>query len=176
MVLQEASALDPRHEEPPIGDAPWHFLLDTASGFWGDPLDDPDRDANHDFANIVLILIVGSFLLIVAALISAAAVYARDLDGQWAASPLAPWFNQLASSKGLCCSFADGRRVDDPDWGTQSVDGKDAYWVILDNRKLIVPQSAIVTVPNRFGAAVVWPVTDENGIVKIRCFMPGAER
>ena len=31
---------------------------------------------------------------------------ARD-DGRFANSPLKPWFDRLASGKGLCCSFAD---------------------------------------------------------------------
>ena len=32
-------------------------------------------------------------------------------------SPLKPWFDRLASGKGLCCSFADGFSVQDVDWG-----------------------------------------------------------
>jgi hypothetical protein len=39
----------------------------------------------------------------------------RD-DGRYANSPLKSWFDQLASGKGLCCSFADGFRVDNVDW------------------------------------------------------------
>ena len=35
-------------------------------------------------------------------------VSARDPDGRYANSPLKQWFDQLASGKGLCCSFADG--------------------------------------------------------------------
>jgi hypothetical protein len=35
-------------------------------------------------------------------------VAARDLDGRYADSPLKPWFDRLASGKGLCCSMADG--------------------------------------------------------------------
>jgi hypothetical protein len=31
---------------------------------------------------------------------------ARD-DGRFADSPLKPWFDRLASGRGLCCSFAD---------------------------------------------------------------------
>src|SRR6516162_11373916 len=42
----------------------------------------------------------------------------RD-DGRYANSPLKSWFDRLASGKGLCCSFADGFRVDDVDWDTQ---------------------------------------------------------
>ena len=43
---------------------------------------------------------------------------ARD-DGRFANSPLKPWFDRLASGKGLCCSFADGFSVQDVDWDTQ---------------------------------------------------------
>ena len=43
---------------------------------------------------------------------------ARD-DGRFANSPLKPWFDRLASGKGLCCSFADGVTVEDVDWDTQ---------------------------------------------------------
>ena len=42
---------------------------------------------------------------------------ARD-DGRFANSPLKPWFDRLASGKGLCCSFADGFSVQDVDWDT----------------------------------------------------------
>ena len=39
-------------------------------------------------------------------------VSARD-DGRYANEPLHAWFDQLASGKGLCCSFADGVKVED---------------------------------------------------------------
>ena len=47
-----------------------------------------------------------------------AQLVARD-DGRFANSPLKPWFDRLASGKGLCCSFADGFSVQDVDWDTQ---------------------------------------------------------
>lgn len=88
------------------------------------------------------------------------------------------WFDALASGKGLCCSFADGLALDAPDWGTEQVAGADGkmqvvYWVVVDGKKIDVPPEAVVTVPNRFGEAVVWPFSDESGNVQIRCFMPG---
>ncbi|HML08454.1 MAG TPA: hypothetical protein VK430_10065 [Xanthobacteraceae bacterium] len=95
---------------------------------------------------------------------------ARDLDGRYANSPLKPWFDQLASGKGLCCSFADGVKVEDVDWDTQ--DGR--YRVRLNGEWIVVPDVALVTEPNRFGPAVVWPYQDSNGATQIRCFMPGA--
>ena len=80
---------------------------------------------------------------------------ARD-DGRFANSPLKPWFDRLASGKGLCCSFADGFSVQDVDWDTQ--DGH--YRVRIYGQWLDVPDDAVVTEPNRFGPAVVWPDND----------------
>ncbi len=97
-------------------------------------------------------------------------VSARDPDGRYANSPLKPWFDQLASGKGLCCSFADGVSVEDVDWDTR--DGR--YRVRLHGEWIDVPDAALVTEPNRFGPAVVWPYQDEDGVTQIRCFMPGA--
>jgi len=89
--------------------------------------------------------------------------------GQYPDSKLHTWFDGLRSGKGLCCSFADGRTLADPDWGTHD----DHYWVIVDGTRYAVPQDAVVSEPNRFGQAVVWPYKDENGQTLIRCFMPG---
>lgn len=96
-------------------------------------------------------------------------VSARD-DGRYANEPLHAWFDQLASGKGLCCSFADGVKVEDVDWDTQ--DGR--YRVRLNGQWILVPETALVTEPNRFGPAVVWPYMDPEGTVQIRCFLPGA--
>jgi hypothetical protein len=96
---------------------------------------------------------------------------ARD-DGRFANSPLKPWFDRLASGKGLCCSFADGFSVQDVDWNTQ--DGH--YRVRIYGPWLVVPDDAVVTEPNRFGPAVVWPYNDRYGDTQIRCFMCGHAR
>ena len=94
---------------------------------------------------------------------------ARD-DGRFADSPLKPWFDRLASGKGLCCSFADGFSVQDVDWDTQD----EHYRVRIYGQWVVVPDAAIVTEPNRFGPTVVWPYKDNDGTTQIRCFMPGA--
>ena len=94
---------------------------------------------------------------------------ARD-DGRFANSPLKPWFDGLASGKGLCCSFADGFSVQDVDWDAQ--DGH--YRVRIYGQWLVVPDDAVVTEPNRFGPALVWPYNDRYGNTQIRCFIPGA--
>jgi hypothetical protein len=95
--------------------------------------------------------------------------YARD-DGLFANSPLKEWFDRLASRNGLCCAFADGVSVQDVDWDTQ--DGH--YRVRIQGEWIMVPDAAVVTEPNRFGPAVVWPYNDRYGNTQIRCFMPGA--
>ena len=76
----------------------------------------------------------------------AGGVSARDPDGRYANSPLKQWFDQLASGKGLCCSFADGVSVQDVDWDTQ--DG--SYRVRLQGEWVVVPDVAVVSEPNRF--------------------------
>lgn len=85
------------------------------------------------------------------------------------AGELSGWFDSLSSNRGPCCSFADGRTVEDPDWGTEG----DHYWVRVDGEKITVPPDALVKVPNKFGRPVVWPYV-EDGVTKIRCFIAGA--
>ena len=97
-------------------------------------------------------------------------VFPRDLDGKYASSPLKQWFDSLASRRGFCCSFADGQSVEDVDWDTK--DGK--YRVRIDSQWIEVPHDALVTAPNKFGPAVVWPYKDYEGRTQIRCFIPGA--
>jgi hypothetical protein len=95
--------------------------------------------------------------------------HARD-DGRFANSPLKEWFDRLASKNGLCCAFADGVSVQDVDWDTQN----GHYRVRLQGEWIEVPDAAVITEPNRFGPAVVWPYNDRYGNTQIRCFMPGA--
>ena len=93
----------------------------------------------------------------------------RD-DGRFANSPLKEWFDRLASKNGLCCAFVDGVSVQDVDWDTQ--DGH--YRVRIQGEWIVVPDAAVVTEPNRFGPAIVWPYNDRYGNTQIRCFIPGA--
>lgn len=109
-------------------------------------------------------------IVIVIALLSVIAkVSARDLSGTYVNSPLHQWFESLRSGKGPCCSFADGVSIRDVDWDTK--DGK--YRVRLQGTWYQVPADALITEPNRLGSAVVWPYV-EDGVTKIRCFLPGA--
>ena len=95
-------------------------------------------------------------------------VTARD-DGRYANSPLKPWFDNLKSSKGLCCSVTDGYAVADPDW-----DSKDGHYrVRIDGEWITVPDDAVITEPNRAGRTMVWPIKGTLGTT-IRCFLPGS--
>lgn len=102
---------------------------------------------------------------------------ARD-DGRYAGNPLKPWFDQLASGKGLCCSITDGKQVEDVDWDTATIADAGGshvvYRVRLNGQWIVVPPDAVVTEPNKFGPAVVWPYQDAAGATQIRCFLPGA--
>jgi hypothetical protein len=101
-------------------------------------------------------------------------VRARD-DGRYAKSPLKPWFDSLKSSKGPCCSDADGTALSDVDW--EAKDGH--YRVRIEDKWWNVPDEAIITEPNLVGRTMVWPVlyrADGKTLdrVDIRCFMPGS--
>ncbi|MEY9466270.1 hypothetical protein ABH973_006683 [Bradyrhizobium ottawaense] len=106
--------------------------------------------------------------------------HARD-DGRYANSPLKPWFDGLRSSKGPCCSDADGSALSDSDWASSGtryrvriprwqteIDGRPQEMIWVD-----VPEDAVITEPNRAGRTMVWPVYGYGG-VSIRCFMPGS--
>jgi hypothetical protein len=65
---------------------------------------------------------------------------ARD-NGQFANSPLKQRIDQLASGKGLCCSFADGVSMSD-------VDSRDGYYrVRLHGEWVDVPDAAVSRSP-----------------------------
>jgi hypothetical protein len=99
---------------------------------------------------------------------------ARDLDGRYANSPLKSWFESLHSSKGPCCSDADGTALSDVDWETK--DGH--YRVRIQGQWWDVPDEAVITEPNRIARTMVWPVyywtVGAPLRVDIRCFMPGS--
>ena len=110
----------------------------------------------------------------------------RDLDGRYANSPLKPWFDQLKSRNGLCCSMADGYVVEDADWETKNGHYRVRVPKAPDSKNMIwidVPDNSIVTEPNKVGRTMAWPVYEwvegypnEDGYpnVWVRCFMPGS--
>ncbi len=122
---------------------------------------------------IVFLLIFGGLSLLfgivwLAVHLLSSPAQARD-DGRYAGSPLKPWFDQLKSPRGRCCSDADGRALSDPDW--EMAGGH--YRVRLEGEWVDVPDDALVDEPNRYGQAMVWPY-HADGKPMILCFMPGA--
>ena len=114
---------------------------------------------------------MGKYVLVVALLLGfSGSASARD-DGRHANDPLKYWFDHLTSDKGMCCSFADGFSVSEVDWDTQN----GHYRVLLHGEWIDVPDAAVVTGPNRYGPAVVWPYMDDKGKINIRCFLPGTD-
>lgn len=136
-----------------------------------------------------------------ALLLGSISAVARD-DGRYARNPLHDWFDSLMSGGGgLCCADADGAVVRDPDWSAQG-EGQECqhttggnegsnyeghYCVRFRNVWWLVPDKAVVIVPNKFGAAMLWAVCKNGAITGadeckeptselafIRCFMPGA--
>ena len=121
-----------------------------------------------------MIVVALSFGLVVGGRVAAPRVAdARDLDGRYAGSPLKEWFDSLRSSKGPCCSDADGTALSDVDW--EAKDGH--YRVRIEGQWWDVPDEAVISEPNRAGRTMVWPIyygsRNETIRVDIRCFIPG---
>ena len=119
--------------------------------------------------------------------------YAHDASGYWARmasegrAPTKEWWDSLGSQKGLCCSFADGFKVEDVDWDTYTNPGCDwapptaavhcpngtsHYRVRLKGQWVDVPPDAVVTSPNVYGPSVVWPIckfTDSGSDTQTPC-------
>jgi len=135
---------------------------------------DDDKKFRRAMAKLIATIAIVAAIVLLARWASAhddlSSVTLVKEDGRFANSPLKPWFDQLKSGNGLCCSFADGLAVEDVDWDVR--DGH--YRVRLAGQWVAVPDNAVVTEPNRYGRAVVWPYQDANGVTRIRCFMPGA--
>ena len=99
-------------------------------------------------------------------------------DGRYRNSLLHEWFENRASGKGLCCSYADGHAIEDADW-----EAKDGHYRVrlpknANSKEMIwvdVPDDAVIKVPNKAGRTMVWPVyNDLYPDISIRCFMPGS--
>lgn len=113
--------------------------------------------------------LAGALLLAHAMLIVVAPALARD-DGRYAQSPHKQWFDSLKNQLGsMCCTNADGQRVEDPDWEFNGT----SYRVRLNGQWHDVDPRLVVTATNVVGFAVVWPYMDQDKVL-IRCFMPGS--
>jgi hypothetical protein len=105
-----------------------------------------------------------------------AASHARD-NGQHrqVSREIKAWIERLTDKDGTnCCSTADGVRPLEFEWDIS----KNHYRVKIHDQWLIVPDSAVVKGPNRFGHAVVWVYYEldlERDIhaTHVRCFLPG---
>ena len=120
-----------------------------------------------------------TFLLIVLFGLTPLTAMGRDLDGRYATSPLKPWFDQLKSRNGACCSNADGYVVEDTDWEAKNGHYRVRVPQYPDSKVMVwidVPDSSVITEPNKAGLTMVWPVylEDEGPYIWIRCFMPGS--
>ena len=120
-----------------------------------------------------------TFLLIVLFGLTPLTAMGRDLDGRYANSPLKPWFDQLKSGNGACCSNADGYVVEDTDWEAKNGHYRVRVPQYPDSKVMVwidVPDSSVITEPNKAGLTMVWPVylEDEGPYIWIRCFMPGS--
>lgn len=114
---------------------------------------------NKKLAWLAAAVVVAAFLSMVLPAL------ARDV-GQFSQTDPArrEWFNGLRSQSGaVCCFDADGL---DAEWGM--IGSK--FKVKIDGQWKIVPEEAVVTVPNRYGVSKVWVTPPNNAI---RCFMPG---
>jgi hypothetical protein len=99
------------------------------------------------------------YILLVALMLGfGSPAFARD-SGRYADDTLKYWFDHLSSNRGMCCSFADGFSVSDVNWDVR--DGHYRVW--LHGEWIDVPDAAVVTEPNRYGPAVVWPYLDNKG-------------
>ena len=93
-----------------------------------------------------------ALMVLLAVLAFTVHAFARDLDGRYANSPLKPWFDTLASKKGLCCSDADGTALSDVDWETR--DGHYRVWLdgawhdVQALRRRIAQDGRVPDVPN----------------------------
>ena len=64
---------------------------------------------------------MGKCAIVVALLVGLSnSAFARD-NGRYADDPLKHWFDNLTSSNGNCCSFADGLSISDVDWTRRTV-------------------------------------------------------
>ena len=114
------------------------------------------------FRNVVIGITIG--------IVSAMLIGHLRAAGNYPDGAMHAWFDKLSSGKGLCCSFADGQSISDVDWDIQS----SKYRVRIDGKWIVVPDDALITEPNKYGPAVVWPFKDFQGVTQIRCFMPGS--
>lgn len=117
-----------------------------------------------------VLAIVGIIVLWMLAFFAVRVARARDI-GQYAQSgpDIRNWIRGLKDKNGLgCCDYADGYKTE-AEWDTK----ENHYRVRIEGEWYVVPDSAVLTEPNKLGYAVVWHVPGPDGKPKIRCFIAG---
>lgn len=109
------------------------------------------------------LILFGSLFLITTAV-------AKDTDGTYAQNPNHEWVHGLHSPSGSwCCDITDGHAISNVDLQTKD----NHYQVRIENQWIVVPDSAVITEPNRIGVAIVWYIHIEGKPV-VSCLLPGA--
>lgn len=79
------------------------------------------------------------------------------------------WVNGLTDANGMgCCAASEGVPPDEVQWDTAG----DHYRVRIGGTWIDVPETALITKPNRLGRAVAW-IWWRDGKPVVRCFLPG---
>jgi hypothetical protein len=119
-------------------------------------------------AALAALLILAAAMLAIAAFMDGA--YAFDSEKWGADAATRQWFKSLRNGNGLsCCDFADGARIEDPDWrelddGSAEVFAKGAWHVI--------PPDKVLKGTNRVGYPILWW---PNNWPEPSCFLPGSK-
>jgi hypothetical protein len=128
---------------------------------------------------IAIILTFVAVLIVISIIVLTLPAWAHDHDHP----ELNAWYETLKNANDVpCCDSSEATRVENVDWQSKCADGRCTYQVFIAKKWWDVPEWAVLTVPNRNGTALVWPIyywndgKPENGIssIFIRCFMPGA--
>jgi hypothetical protein len=107
---------------------------------------------------------------LVAALLIPAAAIAFD-RGQWGHDgATSAWFRSLRNGNGTpCCDYADGTRIEDPDWRELENGAYEVFaagrWVTISPDRVVDPDG------RRVGYAILWW---PDGWPEPSCFLPGA--
>ena len=128
------------------------------------------------------ILLAMLILIIVGWIIYVLPAEGRDLKGEYANSPLRPWYEAQHVPGGRfkgqsCCTVADGADAQEDIregqyWTTWTVKHPGGKEVVYPWQP--VPPEAVLTGPNPRGVPIVWWFL-ENAKAVIRCFAPGVK-
>ena len=117
---------------------------------------------------IVFTVILAIWILIWLA--SASYAHAHDMDHP----ERTPWMAALQNASGvLCCDFSDANATKDVTWDIfRDPAGVAHFKVFMEGGWVVVPDSAVVNQPNKYGIPMIWTY-HSDGVLQIRCFLPG---